>query len=219
MHDPWIDRLSEFVDGALDAAETTALEQHLAGCAECRDIVAELRAVVAAAQDAGDSEPPRDLWSGIHTAITGSAAVTPLPQRTVRRFSFSMPQLAAAALVIMSLSGGAVWLASRTSAPDLASGTIVQSSGSARQVATQPLVEPEYPADIEGLERALEQNRAQLDPATVEVIERSLEAIDRAIDDARAALDNDPGNPYLHRQLDNTMRKKVDILRRATRAS
>jgi hypothetical protein len=49
-------------------------------------------------------------------------------------------------------------------------------------------VRPEFTDDVVELERALEQNRAQLDPATVEVIERSLESIDRAIEDARAAL-------------------------------
>jgi hypothetical protein len=72
--------------------------------------------------------------------------------------------------------------------------------------------------DVAALEQALEQNSAQLDPVTIDVIQRSLEAINDAIDDARAALEADPGNPYLHRQLDNTMRKKIDVLRRATGA-
>jgi hypothetical protein len=76
-----------------------------------------------------------------------------------------------------------------------------------------------YDRDVAELERALEENRGSLDPATVEVIERSIEAIDAAILDARDALASDPGNPHLHRQLDSTMRKKLDVLRRATRGA
>src|SRR5690606_33702619 len=99
------------------------------------------------------------------------------------------------------------------------SGTVVQAAGdvgrNVRMVDLRP--EPQYTGDIAALEAALEANRDRLDPATIDVIERSLESIDRAIEDARAALDADPGNPYLHRQLDNTMRKKVDVLRLATR--
>lgn len=223
MFDPWIDRLSAYLDGDLVEADRAALEQHLASCDECRLALAELRSVVAAADALVDREPTRDLWKGIATRIAApEGTVVRLPAaRSARRFSFSMPQLAAAAVLIMSLTGTAVWYAAnRSGGPDLAAGTIVQSSGgSVRPVSSAPLPDPEYPADIASLERALEQNRAQLDPATVEVLERSLESIDRAIEDARAALDSDPGNPYLHRQLDNTMRKKVDILRRATRAS
>jgi hypothetical protein len=223
MFDPWMDSLSAYLDGDLSEADRAALEQHLASCDECRRTLAELRSVVAAADALHDREPTRDLWTGIATRIAAPEdGVVRLPAaRSARQFSFSVPQLAAAAVLIMSLTGTAVWYAAnRSEGSELAAGTIVQSSGgSVRSVSSAPLPDPEYPADIASLERALEQNRAQLDPATVEVLERSLESIDRAIEDARAALDSDPGNPYLHRQLDNTMRKKVDILRRATRAS
>lgn len=223
MYDPWTDRLSEYLDGGLDAADRAALEEHMTSCAACRATLAELRDVVAAASAVQDTAPSTDLWPGISARIAaGRPAVTPLAAaRASRRFTFSVHQLAAAAVILMAVTGTAVWYAAdRAAAPDLASGTVVQSAaGSARQVSTAPLPEPQYTDDVTGLERALEENRAQLDPATIEVIERSLESIDHAIEDARAALESDPGNPYLHRQLDNTMRKKVDILRRATRAS
>jgi anti-sigma factor RsiW len=236
MHDPWIERISASIDGLLSEAEEQALHAHLDECAECNRMATELRDVVAAAHLATDVEPARDLWPGIAAGISGGATagapvsvarvrVTPLrgagrTARAARRFSFSVPQLAAAAVVLMAVSGAAVWLVgNRPDTPAVAAGTIIQSAGgetrSTRTVATR-IEPPEYDADVADLERALEQNRAQLDPATVEVIERSLEAIDLAIEDARRALAADPGNPYLHRQLDNTMRKKIDVLRRAT---
>lgn len=243
MHDPWIEKLSEHVDGLLDEAGTRDLLEHLRECAECRAIVEDLRTIAATARAAMPLEPTRDLWPDIAARLSTvertsdepsapaadsapAATARPAPgasSRTrpmPRRFSFSMPQLAAAAVVLMTVSGATVWLLrGAADAPVAASGTIVQSAGGAdrstRTVAAVPA--PAYTADVADLEQALERNSGQLDPATVEVIERSLFAIDNAIADARAALEADPGNPYLHRQLDNTMRKKIDILQRATR--
>jgi anti-sigma factor RsiW len=238
MHDSWIDKLSDHIDGLLSEADARELTEHLDACADCRSIEMELRAVVAAAQAAPALDPKRDLWAGIAARIDNSVpGVSPSDQEPAdrfrgragtgtsaiaRRFSFSMPQLAAAAIILMALSGSAVFLLTGpTDGTPVASGTIIQSagdaSGSIRAVSTA--VPPvDYSEDIDELERALERNSAELDPATVEVIERSLEAINSAIADARAALAADPGNPYLHRQLDNTMRKKIDVLRRATGA-
>lgn len=239
MHDPWIEQISDSIDGCLSAPEEHALQEHLASCAECRSIAAELRNVVAAAHDAPDLELARDLWPQIALQLGGDAAgwpalaqlgtlspMAPLQgagtRRIPRRFSFSAPQLAAAAVVLMALSGAAVWVVSGPPpAAAVATGTIIQSAGSAPrsvQTVSAAAAPADYENDVAGLERALEENRGQLDPATVEVIERSLESIDRAIEDARSALAADPNNPYLHRQLDNTMRKKIDVLRRATGA-
>jgi anti-sigma factor RsiW len=239
MHDSWIEKLSDHIDGTLSDADTRELAAHLEACADCRSIEEELRAVVSAAHAAPMQEPERDLWSGIAARIEGSVpgvipaadatAARLIPDRsavdgraTKRRFSFSMPQLAAAAVLIMAVSGTAVWLVTDSAnSPEVSTGTIVQSAGDAPR-STRPVstVAPpaDYVDDVAALEQALEQNSAQLDPVTIDVIQRSLEAINDAIDDARAALEADPGNPYLHRQLDNTMRKKIDVLRRATGA-
>lgn len=239
MHDPWIEKISASIDGALSATEELALQEHLAGCPECSSVAAELRNVVAAAHEAPALEPARDLWPQIAARLGRQAAGQPSiarierlapvaslqahgKARQARRFSFSAPQLAAAAVILMSVSGAAVWLISDTPpASTIATGTIVQSAGGAPgsvQTVSRTAATADYEDDVAGLERALEENRAQLDPATVEVIERSLDSIDQAIEDARSALAADPNNPYLHRQLDNTMRKKIDVLRRATGA-
>jgi hypothetical protein len=225
MSDHWTDRLSDYLDGELAPAEADVLEQHLVACDECRTTLAELRSVVEAAAALPVMEPSRDLWAGIAAGI--GAADKPetidlqqyAARRAVqRRFSFSMPQLAAAAVLLVAISaGGMWWLVGGHDGPQQVAGVIVHAAdlpaNGARLVSTAPERTP-LDGDIARLEAALDEARDRLDPATVEIIERSLDAIDQAIDDARAALVADPGNAQLERQLDNTMQKKLDVLRR-----
>lgn len=238
MHDPWTDRLSAYIDDDLTAAEAAALERHLATCDECRVTLDELRQVLAEARTLPQAGPGHDLWPGIAAAIAAERKQTDvLPLNAARRrrlslesrFSFSVPQLAAAAMILMSVGAGAVWWLSggagagtRTAAE--ASGVILHTATAPatdpRLVSTQPPADVDgYDADIAALERALAGSRDRLDPATIEVVERSLDAIDQAIADARAALESDPANPHLQRQLESTMQKKLALLRRASGAS
>ena len=101
--DPWMARLSEYVDGELPADERLALERHLETCADCRATVTQLGRVRDLAGTLADGEPPRDLWPGIEQRIGGVARVLPL----AGGWTFSVPQLAAAA-VLMMVVGAAV---------------------------------------------------------------------------------------------------------------
>jgi anti-sigma factor RsiW len=107
-HEHPTDRLSEYADDELSAAERTTVERHLSGCAECRQVLAELRDVSARARGLIDTPPAADLWPGV------AAAVAQQPRgraRPARRVSFTLPQLVAASLALMLLSGGMVWMA------------------------------------------------------------------------------------------------------------
>jgi len=233
MHDPWMDRLSDYLDGSLDPDETKAVESHLAGCEACRTLLAELEAVVLRASELEDREPANDLWPGILERIrtapaAASADVLALTPRTApatRRFSFSMPQLIAAAVATMMISGTAVWMTMRArvaeapgSMPVQAAAAPAASLGSESAILISN-VEQEYGQAIRELQREFDARRDQLDPATVKVVEESLRVIDDAIAEARAALARDPANGYLYRHLDDTMMKKVDLLRRAAGAA
>jgi len=226
MYDEWVDRLSEYLDGELSVREQAALEEHMVTCDVCRVTLGELRAVIDAARSVDNPPPARDLWPAVAVAIDAGPAVPIASRRRVRghhrRISFTVPQLAAAALVLMAASGGAVWYLSGAAgrSPAAVAGTLVQSASSAPTgavlVSTTPAPDPRFEATVAQLEQTLEQRRAELDPSTVDVLERSLETIDRAIEDARAALGADPGNPYLRNQLESTMQRKIDVLRRAS---
>src|SRR3989442_4433193 len=105
MKDTWTDRLSEYLDGTLAVGERAALEAHLAGCAVCAATLEELRRVVARARALDDRPPGADLWPKI---AVGIGRVAPL--RVRRQLAFTVPQLIAASVALIVLSGGATWL-------------------------------------------------------------------------------------------------------------
>ena len=211
MKDQWTDRLSEYLDGDLTPAERTTLEAHLTTCGTCRTTLDELRRVVARAQALDDRPPAADLWPGIaeHIGVVSLAA-----RRSRRRLSFTMPQLAAAAVVLVLLSAGSVWLLSRNRPTPPAVATTPPTTSVMTNVGMSPL-DARTAASVAALEQTLARNRSRLDAGTVRVIEKNLAFIDRAIRDAQSALAADPANAYLNQHLAQETRRKLELLRRA----
>jgi hypothetical protein len=77
-------------------------------------------------------------------------------------------------------------------------------------------VDPRYDAAIAELQRILDNERSRLDPNTVRVVEKNLRIIDRAVADARRAVQADPSSLYLREHLARVMKQKVTLLRQAT---
>jgi anti-sigma factor RsiW len=218
MTDTWIDRLSEYLDDELTSGERAALEAHLASCRDCTATLAELREVVARAGALTPRPPANDLWPGIEPRLERRgriAAFAAGTARAPRRFSFTMPQLVAAGLALMVMSGGGVWVLQHggraTSMPPIAATNEVPPA-----VVPAALTDPRYDEAIADLEQALEAGRSQLDPGTVRILEANLGAIDKAIDESRRALDADPANVYLNNHLADARQRKLALLRRAT---
>jgi hypothetical protein len=208
MNDQWTNRLSEYLDGELDRGERTALEAHLATCGHCYATLADLRDVVARAKSLEDREPATDLWAGIRAGIAGSEPRRLAPVASRRRFSFSVPQLLAASIALVLFSGGGAWLAFK---PDAAAVTPRPGPGGPITPVTWTTGTDLAVAELQD---ALTRNESRLDTATVRVVRQNLAVIDRAIAEARAALQRDPRNTYLNLHLANTMRRKVELLRR-----
>jgi anti-sigma factor RsiW len=215
VNDQWTSKLSDYLDGELPAAERQALEAHLATCAACGRTLDELRRVVARAAALEDRPPTLDLWSGVarRIGVSVTPAVVDLTERRRRRFAFTLPQLAAAAVVLISVSGAGVWLAMDSRAPSAVS-LPAAGSPTARHIGWFDSTQA-YDASVAELQQALEQGRTRLDTTTVRVLEENLRIIDRAIAQARTALAADPGSTYLSLHLAQTMRTKLELLRRA----
>ena len=253
--DPWTDRLSEYLDGEMVGRDREALEAHLHSCSECSAALADLEAVVARAKALVDLPPAEDLWpqierrigeAGGHAAAPTVGARAPRGARVgrdrqawwVRRIDLSMPQLAAAGVLLVALSAAGVWLGLRSMTPTSApvvrpiarndatpapappanapDARPAEDAGGGTAPALAVVSNPRYDAAVAELEQALAEGRGRLDPRTLQVVEDNLRIIDRAIDEARRAVAADPGNMWLRSHLAATMKRKVDLLRSAT---
>ena len=213
-HQSTVERLSEYVDGELDAGARAEVERHLAGCHECRAIVEDFQAVTLRASSLVDTAPQHDLWAGIAARIGDrSGRLAWFRPRAARRWSFTLPQLAAASIALMVLSGGMVWLAK---SGDPRADFPPTSGAELPVVAPVRLSDANYEGAVEDLEQILERGRAHLDEETVRVLEENLRSIDAAIEQCRQALDKDPANAYLNSHLAAARQRKLALLRRAT---
>ena len=225
-HERWTDRLSDYADDELRVEEREAVDRHLAECDECRQVLAEIRAVSSRAASLSDAPPARDLWPGVAAEIGANErhASNVVPIRPTRRFSFTVPQLVAAGLALMLLSGGMVWMArlggDRTDFPSIGGADLTMAPPANSPATPVPVpasfAEAHYDEAIADLQQTLEAGRANLDPETISVLERNLAAIDRAIEQCREALSADPANAYLTDHLVSAKKRKLALLRRAT---
>ena len=220
----WTKDLSNYLDGGMTADEQARLEAALEADVELRRVLEDLRAVRETAGSLPRHSPEADLWPGIEARIRAErprpSCPSQVPGGRSRRFSFTVPQLAAAAVALLVLGSASVWVA-------LNAGAGV--SGNERPVAVTPMPEagfasaPEdglafsYEETIEGLEEQLRIGRDRLDPKTVEALEGSLATIDRAIARAQEALDADPASAYLNRHLADARTRKLRVLQQAAR--
>ena len=223
MADDFTNRLSDYLDGEDQTpGERQAIEQHLAGCAGCRHALEELREVVLLAAALPDSPPAADLWAGVARRIGRDAAPDTARVRDMsplrRRFSFTLPQLVAAGLALMVLSGGTVWLArqggSRTDFEPISAQ--VEPEPSATPIRPAAVADVDYDVAVADLQRTIEAGRGRLDPETIRVLETNLQAIDRAIAQCRQALERDPSSVYLNTHLADAQRRKLTLLRRVS---
>ncbi|HUR94858.1 MAG TPA: zf-HC2 domain-containing protein [Gemmatimonadales bacterium] len=226
MSDQWTDRLSEYLDDEMAPGERRELEAHLLHCVACGSVLADLKRIVIRARGLEDRPPARDPWPGIAARIgVGGTGASPVARRLEahprRRWTFSVPQLAAASIALMTVSGGTAWLLHPVNGPGAV--TVAAPPSSSAPQLSPSLVVPatsrtparSYDAAVADLERLLGEGRGRLDTATVRVIERNLATIDSAIVQAQRAVAADSANVYLNSHLAETMRRKLELLRQA----
>lgn len=211
--DPWTDRLSEYLDGDLAHDERIALEAHLGGCADCRDVLDDLRAVVATARRLPDLPPARDLWPDVAERTRG---VLPFRPRAAGARS-SWIRLATAAALFAAIGSSVTWLAMRGGPAQLPAP--VASVDAARSATPRTVSDRPRGTDaaVAELEQIVRQGQSRLDTATVRIVTENLARIDTAIVQAQRALAADPSNAYVSRHLADTERQKIELLRTAAR--
>jgi hypothetical protein len=209
--------VSERLDGTLSDTQVAQLDAHLAACAECRAVAADLERIRTESASLPTLTPSRDLWAGIEARI--EPPVVSLDQRRRPLARWSTRQVAAAAAILVAVTSGGTWFVAARSAGDTPVATTPSAQPSAVRpelvsVAAQPGLNA-YEHEIGGLQNILASRRNELDSATVAVLERNLKLIDQAIAESKAALAADPASTFLADRVSRAYDTKLELLRAA----
>jgi anti-sigma factor RsiW len=219
--------IHDYLDDALDVRARTELERHVAGCAECRRLVDDLREIRKAFAGLKDDlrEPPVRAWGRLERAIRLEHELrsTQRPQSSQRELARraprtlrSMPWLAAAAVLILAATVGLQFRAGRRAAPDSSTatpGASVASSDAAQEVEAElRAAEEHYTKAITGLEQITKTEQGALDPGTAATLQKNLAVIDQAISESRAALRTQPASEPAQESLVESFKAKIALL-------
>jgi anti-sigma factor RsiW len=218
------EKIHDLLDGLLPAAAEADVRAHMDGCTPCREELARLEEVVTAVRGLPlSAKAPEGIWEAVQARVGDSppgaaddVQVVDFPGAASprRRFQFTLPQLAAATLLVSVLSAGSVWMA--VSGLDSRSAPTVAAGGAGSPAArAASLGDAGYAEAVAELEAILEQGRGLLAPETEATIDRSLQDIDEALAEVEAALREDPSSAALGRMLVNHQRARLRLLGQA----
>lgn len=213
--DQLLSKLDEFVDGALDEADAQAFRTHLETCERCRtevDLGVKLREATRTLPQS--IEPERDLWPEIVGGIEARRVIHRSFERPASAAPRAWLKIAAAAAVLIASVTIAYMMGLERARPEIAESNPVETGYTLTAYG-------DFSSDLEEarnlLRAGLEQRRDELSPETWSVVMDNLSVIDQAIERIETAMDDNPGDGQLNRQLATAYRRQIDLLQRATR--
>lgn len=215
-------QLHDLCDEALPKSVSQAMRQHLDGCANCRDRVVRLEALLAAAATAPTEIPPlEDLWpslrgrieSGKMAAIIGEPS-GPTPTRPWWTTT-GAALTTAALLVLVTATVTAVLVAPEPQAadPGAESGLLVAPANAPAELS---MLITNYEGLTNRLAREFARIRQRLPPDAVATVEVNLQVIDAALAEIQGVIAQEPHNAALLELLATIYRQKVSVLEHAT---
>ncbi len=195
--------ISEYTDGTLAPRKSARLESHLATCADCRAVHADLRALVGEARKLETPSVPDEAWPRIRAYLREAGA----PADRDGRAFYLAPALAALALTVVAAGGVFVGL-------QLGRRPVMLSPEAREQSTLAKLDEAEryYELAIKSLGEALAGQGGRLSPQVAEMFARNLEVVDVTIQACREAVRNEPDNVMARDFLLSAYREKVVLL-------
>jgi hypothetical protein len=181
-------------DGALDAGAQSDLDGHLASCAGCRALAADLEAMRRTSAELPDLTPRAEVWASISQRLAGEFAARPRHFWTGARVALA---LAATLLVAVASS---VWVL-RSPAPASPPGVGRVARGRSNPIArTSSTLTNTSASPTSTTSRRLpawaggEGGEGTLDPALAATLQKNLGVIDQAITESREAIKAQPNN-------------------------
>ena len=222
--------LNDYADDSLAAFERAAVEQHLAGCAACRQTVEDLREILGAAKEMELREPPVRAWSRLERAIKLEREHATPGARGARPRAAAGPAnaghytmytwLAAAAAIVIATAAGLRYVPARPADAPIAApqGATAATTGTGTGEAVQSIetelrqAETHYENAIKGLETIANAEQSDLDPRTAATLQKNLAVIDQAISESRAAVRAQPASEPAQQSLIEGFKTKIGLL-------
>jgi len=213
--DQLLSKLDDLVDETIGDTDAQAVSTHLQACSSCRDEVdLAVRLRKATVSLPKSVEPERDLWPEIASEID--------QQRVVHR-SFEQPATPAPYAWLKIAAAAAVLIASVTIAYMVGLGRAQPQIAESRPAESGYTLTAygDFPSELSEarnlLRSGLEQRQKDLSPETWSVVMDNLSVIDQAIVRIETAMEANPGDRRLNRQLATAYRRQIDLLKQATR--
>jgi hypothetical protein len=205
------ERLSELADGGLSSTERAEVDAHLNGCASCRGVLRDLQHVRRGAAGLGPIAPPDHVWlqvagrARLERPASDPASGHP---KVARRVAVVQWIGLAAALVIVTLGAYFVRTVPNATAP----GNPDPQPAVQRIAAELGQAMQHYDNAITELEALMKSNGDVLGGQMAETLRQNLQTINAAIDESRAALEQNPTSPMVQESLFEALRRKVVVL-------
>ena len=204
------DLLDDYVDGIRAAdygkdGRLAAFERHLATCARCQTVVADLTSIRVALSTLDRHIPPPRLWAKIASSLDEQQRQPWWQRQFGSALSPWVAGAAAASVALLFVAG--LWQPSRQPALEPQQDVSTQSPEPAAVPAEQ-----HYEQAIAGLQQLADAQNAALDPATRAVLTQNLAVVDRAINESRAALVQEPASTLAQESLLDALETKVALL-------
>ena len=226
--------IQDLIDGTIGPIRRAELERHLAGCADCRALVADLETIRDAAASLDPLEPPARVWLQIAGRLRqeGRVAAPPAPPCGD---AAAPALLAIAAALILAVGASIVMLlpACRTGAVphqlQAAAATRPGPGQRARRTPPSKMLRASsgWPSSttrtrlrnwnrrhgsIRHGGRTATGDRRRSIPQTAAMLQKNLHVIDQAIAESRAALRTEPLSAPARDSLFDALKRKVALL-------
>lgn len=218
-----VSSLSDYLDGQniwVSDDEIEQIETHLTNCPTCRNLKLELSEIKNAAHELPIHTPSHALWRRISKAIEAETSTGTGPIREIqnasgwwgwlnsRKFTFSLPQLAAAgAFAMILIVAGISGIFGADSVPLNITGV---------QNALLP-EEDEIKADLERRLGAINARKTQWDSEMRDDFEQNMNRIDESLKQCRHMLEGNPKDAFhqeMVRALYNEKRQLLEDVER-----
>lgn len=200
------DTIAALVENALDPRDRRPLDEHLAGCAACRDLLADLREIRSLAATLEPIEPPARVWHDVRRRT--AAEDRPLGPRVGWPGWWPLGGTAAAGVAaivaaILVIEPAYLALPPSSDTPDRASRAAA---------AALEEIEGSHAAAIREVEQRIGTGAPIPAPAR-DALTRNLALVDDAIAESRSAVEADPDAAIARERLQAGLARKLNLLR------